>query len=63
MILCKTVQKFSDIKLKDYCNSIPCQNGSYAEPIVGKPNNSAFFNYIENIRSMLSAINKYHDAF
>ena len=58
----ETVQKFSDIKLKDYYNSIPCQNGSYAEPIVGKPNNSEFFNYIENIRSMLSAINKYHDA-
>ena len=58
----ETVQKFSDIKLKDYYNSVPCQNGTFAEPIVGKPSNTAFFNYIENIRSMLNAVNKYHNA-
>ena len=58
----ETVQKFSDIKLKDYFSSVPCQNGNYTEPIVGKPSNTAFFNYIENIRSMLDAVNKYHNT-
>ena len=58
----ETVQKFSDIKLKDYFSSVPCQNGNYTQPIVGKPTNTAFFNYIENIRSMLDAVNKYHNA-
>ena len=58
----ETISKFSDIKLKDYYDSPNCQNNIYNKPVTGKSYNPSFFNYIENIRSMLHAINKYHNG-
>ena len=58
----ETINKFSDIKLKDYYNSPKCKDRTYDEPVEGKSSNSKFYDYIENIRSMLDATNKYHNA-
>ena len=58
----ETVTKFSDIKLKDYFSSSNCKNGIYNKAVTGNPSNSLFFKYIENVRSMLDTINKYHNG-
>jgi len=58
----ETIQSFSDIKLKDYFDSVNCKNGIYSQPVTGNSSSTLFYNYIENIRSMLEAVSKYHDA-
>ena len=58
----ETIHKFSDIKLKDYYNSPNCKNKTYDEPVTGRSSDSKFYNYIENVRSLLDATNKYHNA-
>ncbi len=57
----ETVKKFNDIKLKNYYTTSGCENGEYRSSVKGKPSNSLFYEYIDNIKKMLSSTKKYHD--
>jgi len=57
----ETIKRFSDIKLKDYYESAPCKEGLFTKPVTGKASGMLFYDYVENIKSMMSSTNKYHN--
>tara|TARA_Y100000591_G_scaffold331535_1_gene365761 strand:+ start:308 stop:2119 length:1812 start_codon:yes stop_codon:yes gene_type:complete len=57
----ETVTRFSDIKLKDYNQSSLCADGTFNAPVTGAASSYNFYNYIENIRSMMDSTKKFHD--
>lgn len=57
----ETVTRFSDIKLKDYNQSALCADGTFNSPVTGRASSTNFYNYIENIRSMIDSTKKFHD--
>ena len=57
----ETVNKFSDIKLKNYYTTSGCENGQYNTSVEGKPSNYLFYEYVQNIKNMLASTKKYHN--
>ena len=57
----ETVTKFSDIKLKDYYETIGCEDGSYTKPVEGSSTNYLFYAYVSNIKKMIASIKNNHD--
>jgi hypothetical protein len=57
----ETVTKFSDIKLKDYYQTSGCEDGTYSLPVKGTAINYQFYQYIDNIKSMMESTKGYHD--
>ena len=58
----ESVEKFSDIKLKDYYNSSNCQDGDYSQQINQNETIKPYFlSYIENLKSMLKKIKSFHN--
>ena len=58
----ETVQKFSDIKLKNYYDTTSCEDGTYNQPVHGSSANTTFYSYIENIKSMIKQTKIYHNT-
>ena len=60
-IVPESIQKFSDIKLRDYFNSVDCQSNNYNSAFQGPMSHSYIRNYVINIRNMIADTKKYHD--
>ena len=60
-IVPESIQKFSDIKLRDYFNSVDCKSNNYNSGFQGPMSHSYMRNYVINIRNMIADTKKYHD--